>query len=187
MGTPKKIFIPVLLLSVLFSSCFKWKLKTAEIQPEAYVPVYGIDSSHRIIHILSPQPTLDAGKIYVVDKRLFQVEKNKGIHIIDYSDVKYPKKIAFLSVFGCGEVVVKNNIVLTNNMNDLVSIDINNLQDVKEVARVQGAFKMYYNYFTVGAHPLESNMYYVCPDPYSGDVVGWRLEKNVHSAYCKTN
>ena len=151
------------------------------------MPVYGIDSSIRSITALPPQPTLNAGKIYVVDKRLYQVENNKGIHIIDYTDVDSPRKIAFLNVYGCGEIAVKDGIVLTNNMDDLVSIDIKDLQNVKEVARVKKAFKTYDNFTARMAHPPQAAVYYVCPNQFSGDVIGWTLEKNVQGAYCKTN
>ena len=72
-------------------------------------------------------------------------------------------------------------------MNDLISIDISDLSKAKEIARVPKAFNRFFFEQTVMAQPTQSNVYYVCPDPWQGEVVGWKVEKNVKGAYCKTN
>ncbi len=171
-------------------SCFDFTKKPARnIYPEAYVPVYGIDSAHRIIAAEQPRATEDAGKIYTLGNRLYQVETFKGIHVIDYSDINDPKKLAFISIPGCSEVAAKGNILLTNNMTDLVSVDISDLQHVKLVSRTSGAFSIinFYNMDAAMAQPSQRGVHYVCPNTYSGDVIGWKLEKNVTDAFCTTN
>jgi hypothetical protein len=177
--------------TIFFTSCFDFGRTRQQIEvfPEAYMPVYGIDSTNRIISADKPQPTVTAGKIYVYKNLLCQVEVFKGIHIIDYSNKNAPIKIAFLHIPGCSEVTVKNNIVLTNNMNDLVSLDIGNLPVITELSRVSNAFRMtdFYNPDALDAKPPHSGVHFVCPNAFSGDVVGWTLEKNVSGAYCVTN
>ena len=67
-------------------------------------------------------------------------------------------------------------------MQDLVTLDITDRTNAKEVSRVKGAFFAYiapeYNL------PDQHNVSYVCPDPSQGDVIGWKLEKNVKRAWC---
>ena len=160
-----------------------------EIFPEAYIPVYGVDSSSRVIRADLPQPTIQAGKIYVQGTLLYQVEVFKGIHIIDYSDKDRPVKLAFIHIPGCSEVTVRKNVLLTNNMNDLVSVDLTRLPEVTVFSRVTNAFNVvyFYNETAVNAKPPYSGVHYVCPNGFSGDVVGWTLGKDVPAAYCVTN
>lgn len=158
------------------------------LRAEAYVPIYGHNTALREITGSGPEPTKDAGKIYVSGKRLYQVENNKGIHIIDYTDETNPRKLAFINIAGCGEVTVKNNALISNCLNDIVTIDISDPEHPKELTRVREAFAItsYYNEFATQQKPPMPNVYYVCPNGYQGDVIGWKLEKQVHAS-CKTN
>src|SRR5688572_15346105 len=100
MPRPNNTLRLVLLLAfpILLVSCFDFGRNPykEEIFPEAYLPVYGLDSSSRVITADMPQPTVDAGKIYVHGSLLYQVEVYKGIHIIDYSNKDQPVKLAFI-------------------------------------------------------------------------------------------
>ena len=82
-----------------------------------------------------PRTTVNGGKIYTVDNLLFQVEQDSGIHIINYANPSSPQKLGFVKSFLCKELTVKNGFIYTNNLSDLVVIDINNPSDVKEVGR----------------------------------------------------
>lgn len=153
-----------------------------EIQPEAYVPVYGYDSAKYAIKAMPAQPTVAAGKIYVWGNLLFQVELLKGIHVINYSDRQNPVKLGFIGVKGCNELAVKGNHLITNNMADMVIIDVSNANDIKEVSRIKMAFPQYH--VPQFVMPPEEKKYFVCPDMSRGDIVGWKLEKDVKNAYC---
>ncbi|GAO41068.1 hypothetical protein [Flavihumibacter petaseus] len=180
-------------LVVTLVSCFDFSRRPVPPPPEqifeeAYVPVYGTDPAKRTISATTAQPTEAAGKIYVAGKRLYQVEKYKGIHVIDYTDREHPQKMAFINIPGCTEVAVKSNVLFTNNMMDLVTVDISDLSVVKELSRTPTAFEVeyYFNGLAMDAKPEQRNVHYVCPNPYSGDVIEWKLEKKVAGAYCIT-
>lgn len=179
----------LLFMPFLFLSCWDFNRKPIEpsIQEEAYVPIYGFDTALRSVKNLVPQPTVKAGKVYVFGKYLFQVEENAGIHVIDYSNKANPVKLTFIKSMGCSEVAVKNGLLITNNMNDLVSVNISNLQTVKEVSRVKNAFKNYYYDWYNISRPPERGKYYVCPEYQRGDILSWKLEKKVPNAYCFNN
>jgi hypothetical protein len=158
------------------------------IRAEAYVPIYGTDTALRRIGSMAPQPTASSGKIYVFGSYLFQVEKFKGVHVIDYSDKTKPVKLSFIKSGGALELAVKNGYLITNNADDLVTIDIRDPLNAKEVARVPKAFKNYEFDWYTQMKPPKRGSYYVCPDYYMhGDVIGWKLEKNVSNAYCYSN
>lgn len=155
------------------------------VRDEAYVPVYGVDTVVRYIKGIAPRATVNAGKIYVFGNYLFQVEKFKGVHVIDYSDKQKPVKLGFITSGGCTEVAVKNGYLITNNINDLVTIDISQIGAVKEVARIQNAFPhASYEMTRERMMPPETGKFYQCPDLSKGDVMGWKLEKNVKGANC---
>jgi hypothetical protein len=151
------------------------------ISAEAYVPVYGVDSIQRVIKSMAPRETQQAGKIYVFGNYLFQVERLQGVHVIDYSNRKSPKKIGFIQSAGCSEIAVKNGYLIANNLQDLVTIDIRQLDSVKESARISNAFPHFYNEQSL---PPQRGKAYVCPEWSKGTVIGWTLEKNVRGANC---
>ena len=85
-------------------------------------------------------------------------------------------------------MAVKNGYLIVNNASDLVTVDISDLNKVKEVARVKNAFKYYDSYNWINAKPTEKGKYYVCPYSLNGqDIIGWKLEKDVANANCFSN
>jgi gamma-glutamylcysteine synthetase len=56
----------------------------------------------------------------------------------------------------------------TNNLTDLVTLDIQNLADVKEVSRVSNALEPFAEY------PPFTNVAFECVDNTKGVIVGWR-------------
>jgi hypothetical protein len=188
--------LPVMLIGMgtAFASCWgisgKDNLQPPQddiIRDEAYVPVYGTDPVTHGIAAMPPQPIEQSGKIYVWGNLLFQIENLQGIHVIDYTDRQHPVKLGFIKVKGCSELAIKGYALITNNMNDLVTIDISKPGEAKELGRVPNAFPFYSANAYMTARPPEKGKYYVCVDFYRGDVVGWKLEKNVKGAYCFNN
>lgn len=159
------------------------------IRDEAYVPVYGPDSlKTRKVTASGVRSTVTAGKIYVQGKFLFQVEKLLGVHVIDYTNVEKPVKLGFINSHGCSEVAFKDGYLIINNLDDLVFLDVRDIKNIKETTRIAHAFPQFYvdQYSNTrpNSHPPVAGKYYVCPDFFKGDVIEWKLEKNVANAYC---
>ena len=130
------LFLSILLL---FFSCTPHE--TIPSSTEGYVPVYTQDvSTLKAIKAEPPRTTVNGGKLYTVGNLLFQVEQDSGIHIINYANPASPQKVGFVKSFLCKEITVKNGFIYTNNLSDLVVIDINNPADVKEVGRTPDVF-----------------------------------------------
>lgn len=143
-----------------------------------YAPVYQTDTEIETIKSSDPQPILDGGKIYTKDHYLYQVETGKGIHVIDIQNASQPKKLAFIQVAGAQEISIKGNLLYTNNYNDLVVVDIENVKDAKLVKRVQEVFHI------INTTTPPENGYFECIDPNKGPVVGWE-KKMLYSPKCK--
>ena len=90
----------------------------------------------------------DAGKIYVYGDTLLVNEKRKGIHVIDNRDKNNPLNLSFISVLGNYDIAVKDGYLMVDSFMDLVTIDINDLEKIKEVNRTKNifAYEAPYNY-----------------------------------------
>jgi len=166
--------LPFILLPVFFISCNPNRLyNDLPSNVDGYVPVYSSNvSAAKQISSEAPRKTVHGGKIYTVGNLLFQVEQDSGIHIINYADVHNPQKLGFIRSFSCKELSVKNGFIYTNNLSDLVVIDISNSANVHEVGRVAGVFPdlaLQYPPKDVSAY----RTYFECPDPSKGIVIGW--------------
>jgi hypothetical protein len=181
--------LPVLAigLGISLASCWGFTKERGEWNDkprEAYVPVYVQDPEASAIKSLPAQPIVESGKIYVRGNLLFQVEQLKGVHVIDYSDKANPVKLGFIKSRGCSELAVKGNYLIINNQADLVTIDISQTGQVREVARIRNAFPHFHIEQYHNSRPPEKGVYYVCPEYMSGEVSHWKLEKEVRGAYC---
>jgi len=148
-------------------------------QVHGYAPIYSNVQSPGTVTLSSVRPTVHAGKIYAYDQYLFQVEENEGIHIIDNSDPHHAHKTGFLQVAGCSELAIHSGYLYTNNMGDLVVIDMNNMAAPQLVKRIEGAFPQFSQ-----EYPPFNNVYFECVDPSRGKVIGWE-EKMLTDPKCK--
>lgn len=144
---------------------------------DGWAPVYASGNTS-IITATDPQPIVKGGKIYVKDKTLYQIEAGKGIHVIDITDGNNPQKVKFIQVTGAQEMAVKDNNLYTNNINDLIVLDITNYNNVQVIDRVSGVFHL------VDGNEPPGSGYYECVDPSKGSVVGW-VEKTLYRPECR--
>lgn len=160
----------IAMVSVLMAlSCKKEDGK----QVMGYAPVYGTEAELKTIALTPPQAIENGGKIYVWDQTLFQVESGKGIHITDISNPSSPLRRAFIKIAGSQEVAVKNGLIYTNHLNDLVILEIAG-SSVNTIKRLP-AFKNMDNQ----AVPPERGAF-ECPDKTKGVVIGWQKKMITH-------
>lgn len=146
---------------------------------DAYVPVYANTADAKQIVLQSPQPIINGGKIATLGNFVFQVETDKGIHIIDYSNPAVPVKKGFIKNALCRELAIKGNSIYTNNLSDLVVIDISNANAVTVTSRINNAFPDLALQF-----PPCSDCYFECADPTKGLVIQWNKQK-VNNPKCR--
>ncbi|WP_074238217.1 LVIVD repeat-containing protein [Chitinophaga niabensis] len=181
--------VTLLLAAIAFCGCdFRlFELRAPKDPPvgivDTYVPVYATDGAEELkITNLAARPTGKAGKIFVMGSRLYQVEEDSGIHIIDYSDKAKPVKVGFLNVPGCKEVALKNGNVYTNNFEDMIILDLSAYPGINVKSRIP-------NVFPELKHPqlLQRDpgvRYFECPDYTKGTIVRWEVKK-VNNPKCR--
>lgn len=147
----------------------------------AYKPVYSAPAAALTISNSAPQPFVNGGKIATQGNILYQVEQDKGIHIINIANPSAPAKIGFINVALCRELTLKGNYLYTNNMNDLVVLNVSNPANVTESNRIANVFPDLGIQFPSEAEPGD---YFECADASKGLVVRWELIQ-VNNPQCR--
>ncbi|GAA0189587.1 hypothetical protein GCM10009122_50090 [Fulvivirga kasyanovii] len=112
-----------------------------------YEPVYTPLSEIRSSVSTLPAHDLEqTGKIYFKDGYLFINEPNEGVHVIDNHDPANPENIAFINIPGSFDIAVRGNILFSDSYIDLVAIDISDIQNAREVGRIENLFPGYNSY-----------------------------------------
>ena len=173
-----KKFIPFLFPALLFTACDPNRFSSLPESVEGYSPVYSTNAaSLKAIKAEPARATINGGKIYTVGNLLFQVELDSGIHIINYANPSSPQKLGFIKSFLCKELSVKNGFIYTNNLSDLVVIDINNPNDIKEVGRIPEVFlDLSSQYPPKNPGNPFARVYFECPDSKKGTVIAWKKQ-----------
>jgi LVIVD repeat len=166
----------LLFFSILFLySCWKPNTRDYSNQPQQKVwgskPVYAAESVAKHIQY-SPQKhaLIQAGNIYAFGKYIFQVDVGRGIHVINNTVPLTADRIGFITVNGCEQISIKGTYLYTNSFADLVTLDISDPVNLREVSRIPNAFPEFTNNYPL-IQP-EENGYYICPQTDSV-VVGW--------------
>lgn len=137
-------------------------------QVEGLIPIYLELSEAKTVRLENARALKNPGKIYTYQQYLFVNEVNEGIHIIDNADPISPQQIGFIKIMGNIDIAIKGNALYADNFDDLVAIDLTNVNDIKISKRIKGVYKLN------TAVPGERDVYFECPEPEKGVVVGWR-------------
>ncbi|MBN2523799.1 MAG: hypothetical protein JXB24_11040 [Bacteroidales bacterium] len=161
-----------LLLLILTLSAFSCKDKIEETYM-VNAPVYlSYDELRSPLNVKSAQDIIQPGKLYFKDNFIYVNEYQEGIHVIDNQDPANPQIVKFIEVPGNVDLAIKGDILFADSYVDLVAIDISDLDDIKEVGRVEDAFPYMLPEYTDGIVEEVSEE--------KGIVIGWqRVEKTV--------
>ena len=177
------LFSVTIIFLLVLVSCFKfdyWRNHPSSQKVWGSKPIYSKDSTIRQIKYTNgKRPVISAGNICVYNNYIFQVDKGSGIHIIDNTIPANADRVGFINLLGCSQVSIKGNYLYSNFLNDLVTLDISKIMNVKEVSRIQNAFPENLSKFE---QPIESG-YYECP-VYDSIVIGWVKDSiSIYSCY----
>jgi hypothetical protein len=119
-----------------------------------------------------------AGKIYVRDQLIFQVDNSKGIHVYNMENPSALKPLGFIPVSGASELSISGNHLFVNLDETLLVVDISDLQHPKAVQMVAGHFWIGQSTISEPTIPVpEHNVYYECRNPGGGILIGWEKGK----------
>jgi hypothetical protein len=161
-------------LFILILSTFSCKDKIEDtyiINEPQYMSFAELRSSFKV---KGGQEIIQPGKLYFKDNYIFVNEYQKGIHIVNNSDPSNPVVIKFIEIPGNIDLAIAENTLYADSYIDLVAIDISNLNDIKEVARIDSAFPYIVPYITEGIQG-EVNVN-------NGVVTGWKQVEKTEKA-----
>lgn len=114
----------------------------------AYDPVYITSKELReAVGVVEPIEIKTPGKIYMLGNTLLVNEVGSGIHVIDNTNPRNPRKLSFIKIPGNYDMAGIGNFIYADSYVDLLVFDISNLNDIKQVKRVEGVFQNYYSTF----------------------------------------
>jgi len=99
------------------------------------------------------------------------------VYIIDNANPANPVLKTFIRVPMNRDIAIKNNYLYVDSYTDLVVIDINDINNIKEVNRIKNAFPRAGTENLLPPTDLNTKVYYECPDDSKGVVVGWQRTK----------
>lgn len=169
MNTPIKIrHLSYILLFILISfvGCQDKTFETYELNSPVYL---SYDELREAVTDTLPLNLEHPGKIYIKGDYLFVNEVSKGIHVIDNSDPASPQVLRFIEIPGNIDLAIKDDILYADSYIDLITLDISDLSDIKEIGRVEDVF-------SYSLPPYESEERIDVVDQSQGVVVGWNTE-----------
>lgn len=106
-----------------------------------FEPVYATSAEVKAaVKLEAPRVMEHPGKIYFKDGFLFITERDKGIHIIDNRNSKNPVALSFLAIPGTIDLAIRGNFLYADSFVDLAVFDVSDVQNIKEVNRLEGVF-----------------------------------------------
>ncbi|RIJ46000.1 hypothetical protein D1614_21005 [Maribellus luteus] len=137
----------------------------------ANAPVYLTYEELRSAVKVTESRTLEVpGKIYFKDNLLFVNEMFEGIHILDMTNPANPENLGFIEIPGNVDIAIKNNTLYADSYIDLVAIDISDIDNPKEVNRVEDVFP-----YTLPKY--DENYRLADIDEEKGVVIDWEITR----------
>jgi hypothetical protein len=130
----------VLMTSLTYWSCVKDDCQSTQVWTK-WNPVYKTLAEIRIEPQVLPARSLkNPGKIYFYDRYLLINEIGEGIHIIDNSDARAPRTLAFLSIVGNVDIAVKDDVLYADGYMDMLTFDLRNIATPRLLNRYENTF-----------------------------------------------
>jgi hypothetical protein len=136
-------FLVLALFPFFLQSCFKDKCER-EITYIKTTPIYKTASEIRSgIDFQAPRLLEKPGKMYFYNDYIFINEQREGVHIINNTNPEAPANIGFIEIPGNVDIAIRNNILFADNYIDLLTININDVNNPQLINRNEDVFPHY--------------------------------------------
>ena len=175
----KNLLLPIIALlsiAITFTSCLEDKCD-ATTEFVRYDPVYlTLAQIRSTVTLEAPRALEEPGRLYLYKDYLFINEQAHGIHIYDNSDPSNPVDIGFYGIVGNFDLSIKDDILYADNVLDIISLDISNIQAPQLIHREENAFEKYDWNGTYLSYYNKSDVVEVldCNDDAFGSEIFWR-------------
>lgn len=132
--------------SIFLTSCLSDEC-TEERSYTRYDPVYMTAQEFRVdIQTEELRSLENPGRMYFYEDYIFINEKGLGIHIYDNSDRSNPSFVTFYKVPGNFDISIKDGYLVADNVIDLITVDISEIQNPIIVNRIKDFKGRYLNW-----------------------------------------
>jgi hypothetical protein len=137
------------------------------------VPVY-MDRQEfkKSVKVTGSEEISEPGKIYFKDNYIFINEALKGIHVIDNTNPSAPVFVSFIEIPGNMDMAIKDSILFADSFVDLVALNISDINNIREVGRVDSIFP-----YMLPPLVVQNQLPFGTIDASKGIVVGWETRE----------
>jgi hypothetical protein len=132
------------------------------------------------IKSMPPEDITASGTIFLKNNLFFILEQRKGIHVYDISDSLNTVNLVFLNIPAITDFTISGQYLYADSWTDLVTIDISDLQKIKEVGRSE-------NVLNPVLYPLLYDGIFECVDASKGAVIDWEDAELIDAKCITTN
>ena len=104
---------------------------------------------------------------FAVGTRLYVVDADLGVHVVDNADPNAPRQLGFIRIPGVRTARVDAGFLYANNYEDFVTVDIRDLDNARVVDRQEDFYE------SLPASPPGYRGFFECYDPALGPLLGW--------------
>jgi len=166
----KYIFLSLIFVSAL--SCDKDDANYEYVEVATPQIMSKVDF-RKSVEIVAPRDIEKAGKIYAYKNYIFVSDAYKGVHVIDNSNPKIPKRIKYLKIPGNEDISVKDDFLYADSATDLLVFDISNINSISLKQRLEDVFYVYNFQIPLGVPVVDYEGF-----NYQTDIiVGWTVTK----------
>ena len=166
--------------SIFFTSCLEDKcVDNMEYYQYNSVTMTLAEIRSDIVVDIMERQIQNPGKMYYYKDHLFINEKGKGVHVYNNINVANPSYVAYYSIPGNFDIVIKDDILIADNAMDMITLDIsdltspqflNRIENFKEVYMSDNEDQQYYIY----SERLKARQIIDCADSNFGNNQFWR-------------
>jgi hypothetical protein len=152
---------------MILSGCQEKVIDRYNVNSPVYMSRHELKNA---VKVTQSSEIVHPGKIYFKDNYIFINEPLSGIHVIDNSNPAMPSVIGFIQIPGNIDLAIKENILYADSYVDLIALDISDINNIHEVARLDSIFP-----YTLP--PITEDLPIGLIDYDKGIVVGWETKE----------
>ncbi|MCM4155569.1 hypothetical protein [Gramella sp. AN32] len=168
----KKLALLASLFLFVFTSCEN-EIDDSEYTSVAVPVKQSLQEFRASVKIQEPKDIQESGKIYAWNNYIFINDVQKGVHIIDNIDPFNPKNVQFINIPRNMDVAVKDNKLYADSGTDLVIFDLQDMNNIKEIGRVENVFPNVFPQTQLNATFIDYENF----DPEKEVIIGFVIEK----------
>ncbi len=150
----------------------------ADREVEGMIPQYE-NISNETVFASDAQAIMELKNIYAYKDKILVVESLKGIHVIDNSNPRNPKIVAFWNIPAVTNFTQSNGTLYAPIGNDLVMINVQDIHNIKLLGVKENVFESREG----AAFPTGYVGSFECIDPSKGEVTSW-MEGTLFNPKC---